>query len=73
MEKFGIPYPNLPDPDGQLVLQFSDSLPPQAIPSTLLVDAQGRVAGRFLGAVEAGELDAALQDLVAEDPGGASG
>ena len=24
-----------------------DSLPPQAIPSTLLVDAQGRVAGRF--------------------------
>lgn len=73
VEKFGIPYPNLPDPDGQLVLQFSDSLPPQAIPSTLLVDAQGRVAGRFLGAVEAGELDAALQDLVAEDPGGASG
>lgn len=55
------------------MLQFSDSLPPQAIPSTLLVDAQGRVAGRFLGAVEAGELDAALQDLVAEDPGGASG
>ena len=44
VEKFGIPYPNLPDPDGQLVLQFSDSLPPQAIPSTLLVDAQGRVA-----------------------------
>ncbi len=73
VEKFNIPYPNLPDPDGQLVLQFSDSLPPQAIPSTLLVDAQGRVAGRFLGAVEAGELDAALQDLVAEDSGGASG
>ncbi|MEZ5119807.1 MAG: TlpA disulfide reductase family protein [Candidatus Nanopelagicales bacterium] len=73
VEKFNIPYPNLPDPDGQLVLQFSDSLPPQAIPSTLLVDAQGRVAGRFLGAVEAGELDAALQDLVAEDSGGAPG
>jgi thiol-disulfide isomerase/thioredoxin len=73
VEKFNIPYPNLPDPDGQLVLQFSDSLPPQAIPSTLLVDAQGRVAGRFLGAVEAGELDAAIQDLVAEDSGGASG
>ncbi len=73
VEKFNIPYPNLPDPDGQLVLQFSDNLPPQAIPSTLLVDAQGRVAGRFLGAVEAGELDAALQDLVAEDSGGASG
>ena len=73
VEKFGIPYPNLPDPDGQLVLQFSGSLPPQAIPSTLLIDTQGRVAGRFLGAVQAGELDAALQDLAAESAsGGAS-
>ena len=73
VEKFGIPYPNLPDPDGQLVLQFSGSLPPQAIPSTLLIDSQGRVAGRFLGAVQAGELDAALQDLAAESAsGGAS-
>ncbi len=76
VDKFGIAYPNLPDPDGRLVLQFSDSLPPQAIPSTLLIDAQGRVAGRFLGAVGAGELDAALQKLAAEpdDPApGASG
>lgn len=66
VEKFGITYPNLPDPNGQLVLQFSDSLPPQAIPSTLLIDSEGRVAGRFLGAVQAGDLDAALQDLTAE-------
>lgn len=74
VEKFGITYPNLPDPNGRLVLQFSDSLPPQAIPSTLLVDAQGRVAGRFLGAVEAGQLDAAVQDLLEEaDAPGASG
>ena len=33
VDKFGIAYPNLPDPDGRLVLQFSDSLPPQAIPA----------------------------------------
>lgn len=76
VEKFGITYPNLPDPNGQLVLQFSDSLPPQAIPSTLLIDSEGRVAGRFLGAVQAGDLDAALQDLTAEAsapaPGGTS-
>jgi len=76
VEKFGITYPNLPDPNGQLVLKFSDSLPPQAIPSTLLIDREGRVAGRFLGAVQAGDLDAALQDLSAESaaatPGGAS-
>lgn len=75
VSKFGITYPNLSDPNGQLVLQFSDSLPPQSIPSTLLIDSQGRVAGRFLGAVQASELDAALQELAAEsaspaaDPG----
>ncbi len=69
IEKYGITYPNLPDPNGQLVLKFSDSLPPQAIPSTLLIDSEGRVAGRFLGAVDAGELDSALQDLSAEAGG----
>ena len=66
IKKFNIPYPNLPDPNGQLVLKFSDSLPPQAIPSTLLIDAQGRVAGRFLGAVDAQELEDAVQELKAE-------
>ncbi len=69
VDKFGITYPNLPDTNGQLVLQFSDSLPPQAIPSTLLIDSEGRVAGRFLGAVDAGELDAALQTLTDEASG----
>ena len=66
VKRFGITYPNLPDPNGQLVLKFSDSLPPQAIPSTLLIDSQGRVAGRFLGAVEAQELQDALTELKAE-------
>lgn len=72
VSKFGITYPNLADPDGQYVLQFSDSLPPQSIPSTLLIDRQGRVAGRFLGAVQAAELDAALQELAEESAGPAA-
>lgn len=69
IKKYGITYPNLPDPDGQLLLAFADSLPPQAVPSTLLIDSQGRVAGRFLGAVSAGELDDALAKLQESDPG----
>lgn len=66
VRKYGITYPNLPDPDGQEVLAFADSLPPRAIPSTLLIDQQGRVAGRFLGAVTATDLEGALQDLQQE-------
>jgi thiol-disulfide isomerase/thioredoxin len=66
VKKYGITYPNLPDPNGQLVLKFAGSLPPQAIPSTLLIDSQGRVAGRFLGAVDAQELQDAIDELKAE-------
>lgn len=66
VEKYGITYPNLPDPNGQLVLKFSGTLPPQAIPSTLLIDKQNRVAGRFLGAVTASELEDAIKQLEAE-------
>ncbi|MBI1350435.1 MAG: redoxin domain-containing protein [Actinomycetales bacterium] len=54
--KFGIPYPNVIDRDGQLQLLFGDSLPPQAIPSTVVIDPQGRVAARALGRVSESSL-----------------
>lgn len=49
---FGITYPNIADPKGQLQLGFSDTLPPAAIPSTLVIDRQGRVAARIIGPVD---------------------
>jgi peroxiredoxin len=49
IEAYGITYPNVIDTDGRLQLLFADTLPPQAIPSTLVIDADGRVAGRILG------------------------
>lgn len=54
--KQGITYPNVIDTDGQLQLRFGDSLPPQAIPSTIVIDAQGRVAGRILGKASESDL-----------------
>ena len=56
IRKFGITYPNVIDRDGALQLRFSDTLPPQAIPSTLVIDAQGRVAARALGKVSESTL-----------------
>jgi len=56
IRKFGITYPNVIDRDGALQLQFSDTLPPQAIPSTIVIDAQGRVAARALGKVSESTL-----------------
>jgi thiol-disulfide isomerase/thioredoxin len=49
-QRFDVTYPSLRDPDGRLQLTFRTSLPPRAIPSTLILDKQGRVAARVLGA-----------------------
>lgn len=48
----GLTYPSVSDRDGRLQLAFSDTLPPAAIPSTVIVDAQGRVAARIIGPVD---------------------
>lgn len=47
--RFGITYPSLDDDSGALLLTFRKSIPPKAIPSTLVLDRQGRVAARIIG------------------------
>jgi thiol-disulfide isomerase/thioredoxin len=47
--RFGITYPSLRDNDGSLQLVFRSTLPPQAIPSTIVLDRLGRVAARIIG------------------------
>jgi thiol-disulfide isomerase/thioredoxin len=66
IRRFDVAYPNVWDPDAALQLQFRDTLPPQAIPSTLLVDREGRVAGRILGKVDRTQLRDILTELAAE-------
>jgi len=56
IRKFGITYPNVIDRDGALQLRFSGTLPPEAIPSTLVIDAEGKVAARALGKVSESTL-----------------
>jgi thiol-disulfide isomerase/thioredoxin len=64
VDRFAIPYPNIIDRDGRLQLLFSDSLPPQAIPSTLVIDPQGRVAARALGKVSEASLRGIIEQLL---------
>jgi peroxiredoxin len=66
VENFSITYPNVIDRDGRQQLQFGSSLPPQAIPSTVVIDRQGRVAARVLGVVSAPSLRAILEPLIDE-------
>lgn len=47
-ESVGITYPSIVDDDGSLQLAFSESLPSQAIPTTWVIDTNGKVAARII-------------------------
>lgn len=49
-------YPSLHDQPGRVALAFQGTVPPAAIPSTLIIDRRGRIAGRALGAVKYTDL-----------------
>ena len=67
LQNIGATYPNLFDgPDGLLVLKFSDVVPPQATPSTLVIDRRGRIAVRILGPTTEPVLASILAPLIAE-------
>lgn len=63
---FRLDYPQVVDPDGKLQLAFRDTLPPQAIPSTVFIDQQGRVAARILGEADRVRITGIVDDLLAE-------
>ncbi|MFD7685226.1 TlpA family protein disulfide reductase [Streptomyces sp. NPDC059781] len=64
---FGIPYPSLYDPTGKLMLRFEKgTLNPQAVPSTLVLDREGRIAARSLTSLSEERLLKMLEPVVAE-------
>jgi len=69
---FGITYPSLYDPAGQVLLAFRDTVPPAAIPSTLVIDRTGRIAARIIGSVDYTSLKNQISGLAAAGPGGSS-
>ena len=62
VRRFDIPYDSLYDPQGRTLLSFRDSLAMSAIPSTVVVDAEGRAAGRVLGELSRGTLDGLVEE-----------
>ncbi|MEU9455927.1 TlpA disulfide reductase family protein [Streptomyces sp. NPDC048277] len=63
----GIGYPSLYDPTGKLMLRFKKgTLNPQAIPSTLVLDRDGKVAARSLAALSEESLLKMIKPVLAE-------
>lgn len=66
-EEFGVTYPSVVDPHGEALLAFRETLPPAAIPSTLVIDREGRMAVRILGPIGRASLSGIVGDLLGED------
>lgn len=58
-------YRSIDDRDGA-ILATIPGVPPRSLPSTVILDRQGRIAVRIIGPVKPGQLEQALDVLVAE-------
>jgi peroxiredoxin len=61
----GITFPSLFDPKGQVALAFRD-YPADAIPSTIVLDRESRVAAVYTGEVRQADLRTVLDQLIGE-------
>jgi thiol-disulfide isomerase/thioredoxin len=62
---YQITYPSLYDQAGQIALSFRD-IPPNAVPSTIVIDRQGKIAARAIGGVSYSPLRDIVTKLAAE-------
>ena len=62
VRRFDLPYPSIYDQQGKTLLAFRGTLNTNAIPSTVIVDREGRVAASVLGEI----TRTTLYDLVEE-------
>ncbi|MFE1026653.1 TlpA family protein disulfide reductase [Streptomyces sp. NPDC058818] len=70
-KEFGVSYPSLYDPAGKLMLRFEKgTLNPQAIPSTLVIDREGKVAARTLQALSEEKLRKMLEPFLTDGSDG---
>jgi len=63
----GIAFPSVYDPRGEVSLAFRD-YPPNAIPSTIVLDRDYRVAAVYTGEVQPDDLRRAIDRALAEEP-----
>ena len=61
---FSIPYQSFNDKDGGVLLDMTQYVPPTAVPTTIVLDREGRVAARILGLADRGTLKALIEDAL---------
>ncbi|TLP71719.1 TlpA family protein disulfide reductase [Nesterenkonia sphaerica] len=64
---FGVTYPSMEDRSGQVIMAMTEYAHPSAVPTTLVLDRDGRVSARVVGIVEPGTLRALIDTVLEED------
>ncbi len=65
-EENDVPYPSISDSGGRLLVGFTSSLPAVAVPTTYVIDREGRVAVRLLDVATEATLRALVTDVIEE-------
>lgn len=66
---FSVTYPSIQDSDGSVTSALQGVVPIQAVPTTIVLDTQGRVAARVLGEASQATLATLIDDVLAEAAG----
>ncbi|KQY47154.1 TlpA disulfide reductase family protein [Cellulomonas sp. Root137] len=64
--QFEVPYPSLADTDGAAIAALQGTVPINAVPTTVVLDRSGKVAGRILGLADPSTLRSMIDELLAE-------
>jgi thiol-disulfide isomerase/thioredoxin len=65
--RIGLNFPSVMDAKtGSVVLGFTGVVTPQAVPTTLVIDAEGNVSARVLGRIEKGILTTLVKTVIEE-------
>ena len=65
VDEFDMPYPSIEDPEGDL-LATVPGVPPSSLPSTVILDRDGRIAARIIGGTDAMELATLIAQVLQE-------
>lgn len=71
VRQFAVPYPTIQDTGGSAIAALQGVVPVNAVPTTVLLDRQGKVAARILGLADPSTLRTLVDSLLAE-PGGSA-
>lgn len=66
VRRYHIPYPSINDQDGTVLLRFANIIPVSAVPSTLVIDPNGKIAARVIGRVTYRTLHGLINDTLTE-------